>query len=428
MKSFQSRRASDRDDRSKTGQTSVLRPARPLRVMFLLTSMPIGGAERLLEQLVRRLDRDDFLPEIVCLKEPGPLGEQLAAKVPVHHDLLSHKFDLRIWPRLTRLLRNRQADVVITVGAGDKMFWGRLAARRVGVPVVISALHSTGWPDGIGRLNHLLTPMTDAFVAVADSHGAYLVCNENLPSAKVAVIPNGVDAERFAPVADTDDLRAELGIDSSDPVVALVAALRPEKNHELYLEVGRRVVQKYPSARFLVIGDGPRRQPLEELTQEMGIARNVLFLGSRNDVPDLLATCNMFVLTSHNEASPVSILEAMSVGRPVVASNVGSIRDVIRDGCNGFLVAPGDAQRFTERVIALIEDRSVAALVGKAARQTVVDGWSVDAMVLGYEQLITSIFASKGGAVRTVEIRGETGIDDTSQYAEAEDNASLTAH
>ena len=92
----------------------------------------------------------------------------------MHHDLLAHKYDLRVWPRLMQLLRERQTDAVITVGAGDKMFWGRLAAKRVGVPVILSALHSTGWPDGVGRLNRLLTPITDAFIAVADRTASIL--------------------------------------------------------------------------------------------------------------------------------------------------------------------------------------------------------------------------------------------------------------
>jgi len=186
-------RRQDHRNSSRVNDRAPLKLARPLRVMFLVTSMPVGGAETLLAALVRQLDRRWFAPEIGCLKERGPLGEELAAELPVHHDLLAHKYDLRIWPRLVRLLRERQIDAVVTVGAGDKMFWGRLAARRVGVPVILSALHSTGWPDGVGRLNRLLTPITDGFIAVADSHGAFMIAEERFPAEKVFVIPNGVD-------------------------------------------------------------------------------------------------------------------------------------------------------------------------------------------------------------------------------------------
>jgi glycosyltransferase involved in cell wall biosynthesis len=370
---------------------------RPLRVMFLVTSMPVGGAETLLVELVRRLDRKQFEPEIVCLKDRGPLGEMLAAEMPVHHNLLAHKFDLRIWPRLTRLFRERKTDAVVTIGAGDKMFWGRLAARRVGVPVIVSALHSTGWPDGVGHLNRLLTPITDTYVAVADAHGAYLVTAEGFPAHKVVVIPNGVDTNRFAPVPDTAAIRRDLGIGPTDPVVTLVAALRPEKNHELFLDVASRITKEFSNARFLVIGDGPRRALLEHLARELGIERNVLFLGSRADVPQLLSATDVFALTSHNEANPVSILEAMSVGRPVVAVNVGSIREVIADGRNGYLVPPGDADELTQRITHLLEDPLRCQEMGEAARETVVAGWSVESMVHRYERLLASHYARKLG-------------------------------
>ncbi|MCA9240122.1 MAG: glycosyltransferase, partial [Planctomycetales bacterium] len=98
-------------------------PDRPLKVMFLQTSMPVGGAEVLLVNLVRRLDRSRFSPEIVCLKDPGPLGEEIAREIPLHSNLLRHKLDLRVLPRLARLMRRRKVDAVVTVGAGDKMFW-----------------------------------------------------------------------------------------------------------------------------------------------------------------------------------------------------------------------------------------------------------------------------------------------------------------
>src|SRR5262249_19050612 len=148
----------------------------------------------------------------------------------------------------------------------------------------------------------LLTPITDAFVAVADSHGAFLVTHENLPIDRVVVIPNGVDTNRFAPLADTKTIRCKLGISSTDPVVSIVAALRPEKNHELFLEMARRTSVNVPNVQFLIVGDGPRRDPLEQLAHELGIHDRVHFLGSRPDVPQILAASEVFALTSHNEA------------------------------------------------------------------------------------------------------------------------------
>jgi glycosyltransferase involved in cell wall biosynthesis len=374
--------------------------ARPLRVMFMQTDMRVGGAEMVTANIIRRLDRRRFAPEVCCLKALGELGDNLAGEVPVFHGLLSNKYDIRVLPRLIRLLRERRIDAVVTVGAGDKMFWGRLAARYVGVPVIISALHSTGWPDGVGRLNRLLTRITDAFIAVAASHGRYLVEKEGFPECKVAVIPNGVDTKRFAPAADIGAVRRELGVAESAPVVGIVAALRPEKNHELFLAMASRVLEHVPATRFLVIGDGPCREHLQRRTAELRLASNVLFLGSRNDVPRLLAAMDVFVLTSHVEANPISILEAMSAGLPVVATNVGSIHEAVIEGETGFLVTPGNADQLAGRVLELLKDPVRRRAMRGCARQAVTNRWSIETMVCGYEKLIESIYASKVEAGR----------------------------
>ena len=367
---------------------------RPLRVMFLTTSMPVGGAETLLVSLVRRLDRARFAPEVVCLKEAGPLGEMLSAELPVYSDVLAGKFDLRVLPRLWRLMKSPRADAVITVGAGDKMFWGRIAARLAGVPVVASALHSTGWPDSVGRLNRLLTPWTDAFIGVADSHARYLVENEGFPAEKVHAIFNGVDCDRFAP-RNAAPIRQSLDIAADAPVVGILAALRPEKNHELFLAGAQRIHAELPTARFLVIGDGPRRAELETLAAKLGIAAAVRFLGSRPDVPELLAACDLVALTSHNEASPVSILEALSTGCPVVATNVGSVHETVVDGETGRLIPAGDLDAFAAASVELLNDASARRRMGTVGRERVQQRWSLAARVGGYEQLIERIHRAK---------------------------------
>ncbi len=387
----------------------------PLRVLFLVTSMPVGGAETLLMNLVRRMDRKRFAPELVCLKELGPLGEKLACEMRVHSHLIAGKYDLRILPRLWRLMRIPRADAVITVGAGDKMFWGRLAARLAGAPVIASALHSTGWPDGVGRLNRMLARITDAFIAVADAHGRHLVEGEQFPADKVRVIYNGIDADRFAP-RDGAPVRAALGIPPDAPVVGILAALRPEKNHELFLAGAARIRAARPDARFLIVGDGPQRPALEALANELGIAPGVHFLGTRSDVPELLAACDLVALTSHNEAAPVSILEALAVGVPVVAANVGSVSETVIDGETGRLFPAGDLDAYVAAAFDVLADDQARTRMAGAGRRLVVERWSLAAMVRGYEQLIETIYKSKQPAASALpfppgEGRGEGAAD-----------------
>jgi glycosyltransferase involved in cell wall biosynthesis len=375
--------------------SAISSAAEPIRVMFVNTSLEVGGAETLLVNLVRRLDRRRFAPEVCCLKARGQLGELLSAEVPVFADLLRSKFDLRIFGRLTRLFRARKIDAVVTVGAGDKMFWGRLAARRAGVPVIASALHSTGWPDGVGRLNRLLTPLTDMFIAVAAPHGRHLVEHEGFPEAKVTVIPNGVDVDRFKPRPANPRLRNQLGIPADAPLAGILAALRPEKNHAMFLQVAAGVRRPVPASHFMVIGDGPERPKLEQLTREMDVADCVHFLGTRNDVPDLLGLLDVLLLTSHNEANPVSILEGLACGKPVVATRVGSVAESVLDEQVGYLVEPGSADAMTRRVVELLREPELAQALGAAGRRHVVGHWSLERMVEGYEDLLTQLYLEK---------------------------------
>jgi glycosyltransferase involved in cell wall biosynthesis len=373
----------------------------PLRVMFIVTSMPVGGAETLLVELIRRLDRKRFLPELCCLKDLGPLGETLSREVPAHHGLLTRKTGGRrvlmvnvLW-RLAALLRRQRIDAVVTVGAGDKMFWGRLAARLAGVPVIASALHSTGWPDRVQFVNRLLAPITDAFIAVAEPHGKYLAAHEGCPAAKIRVIPNGVDVERFRPRPPHESLRKELGLAADAPVAGIVAALRPEKNHALLLRAAARVLHVLPKARFLVVGDGPRRGELEALAESLSISAAVRFLGTRSDVPELLSLIDVLALSSHIEANPVSILEAMAAEKPVVATRVGSVDKAVHEGRTGYLVSPGSEEELAGRLIELLRDRGRSAAFGRAGRQHVLEHAPIQGMVAGYEDLLAGIYQQK---------------------------------
>jgi len=369
---------------------------RPLRALFLLTSMPVGGAETLLVHMLRRFSPKRVLPSVACMKEPGPLGEAIAASLPVTSHWLHHKYDAAVVRRLAHHLRQQRIDAVITVGAGDKMFWGRIAARLAGVPVVCSALHSTGWPDGVGRLNRWLTPWTDRYIAVAQTHGEYLRETERFPPRKVVVIPNGVDTELFRPDASARvSVRRELGLAPSTPLIGIVAALRTEKNHGLFVDVAQQVAQRFPDAHFVIIGDGPERPKIEAAVDRAGLRERMHLLGSRSDTNRLVAALDVFALTSLNEASPVSILEALACGVPVVSTRVGSVSESVLEGWNGFTVPSGDRNGIADKVELLLENQVYAAGLGSQGREHVLHHFSLNAMVAGYENLLAEVFLEK---------------------------------
>ncbi|WP_197356661.1 glycosyltransferase [Aureliella helgolandensis] len=378
--------------------TKKILPARtaPLRVKFVLTSLPVGGAETLLLNLISRLDRQAFQAEVVCLKEPGQLGIDVSQLVPVHSHLLNSKWDLRVLPRLVKLFRESKTDVVVTVGAGDKMFWGRLAAYFAKVPVVCSALHSTGWPDGVGRMNRWLTSVTDGFIACAASHAKFLVDFERFPKEHVFTIPNGIDTSRFHPDAPQRDwLRTELGVASDARLVGIVAALRSEKNHLQFVEAATQVIRNRANTHFVIIGEGPERASIEKAIEATSQKSHFHLLGNRHDTERCLAALDVFCLTSKNEANPVSILEALACEVPVVAPNVGSISETVINGKTGLLTSPMESSSTAAAILTLLSDSELSEQMGRSGRQLVAESSSLERMVQGYETLWEQLYNAK---------------------------------
>ncbi|WP_246114776.1 glycosyltransferase [Rubripirellula tenax] len=358
--------------------------------------MPVGGAETLLVNMMRKMDPARIRPEVVCLKEPGPLGDEISGEFPVHSHLIGGKFDVGVLPRLAKLLHRRRADMVVTVGAGDKMFWGRLAAHIAGVPVIASALHSTGWPDGVGKLNRTLTRITDAFIGVADSHGQFLRDFEKFPADKVHVIRNGVDCARFSPNDQARaDVRAELGLNADTPLIGIVAALRSEKNHAMLVRAAAAMRDRQPDAHWIIVGDGPERAGIESLAAELNIADRIHLLGTRYDTPRLVSSLDVFTLCSLNEASPVSILEALACEVPVVATDVGSIKESIINGETGYLIAVEDDAAMADAVDRMLSDAAARQQMGSSGRKLVQETGSLESMVEGYTRLGIELYDAK---------------------------------
>ena len=342
--------------------------------------------------LVRSLDREKFLPEIACLRSSARSAMNCRPRSRNTAICLRASTTYGSFPAV-QIDATRQIDVVVTVGAGDKMFWGRLAARLAGVPAIISSLHSTGWPDSVGRLNRLLTPLTDAFIGVAQAHTAHLVDHEGFPARKVHLIPNGVETSQFLP-ADKGQARRFLGIEEDRKVVTILAALRPEKNHAMFISGAAKILDAEPHSVFLIIGDGPLLSQLQQQAMDLGISDAIRFLGSRSDIAQILPASDVVALTSLNEASPVSILEALSCGVPVVAADVGSVRETVEEGVTGKLFAAGDLPGFVSGTLELLADEELRTRLGATGRQKLVRNWSLQSMVAGYEALMSNLASS----------------------------------
>lgn len=373
-----------------------------ITAMFLETSLRIGGTENVLTQLMERLDRSQVRPLLCCLYEPGELGDRLIkAGHAIDHHLAKSRWDLGLPIRLFRLFRKEKVDVLFLVNQPLIQFWGTWCGILAGVPVRITAIRSTGKINRIQRrlfINQLTFPWINCVTALSQTHKSYLVEKEKIDPRKIEIIPNGVDFSRFNRQEGGDLLRASLGVPREAKVAGIVAMLRPEKAHDIFLKAAAKVVKGTPEAYFLIVGDGVERSRLESLSAELGIAKNVRFLGARDDIPEILKALDVGVLSSNPvvETLSNSVLEYMAAGKPVVATRVGTLPEVIVEGQTGFLVEPGDWSGLADRMTKLFQDPSLAERMGRAGRQRVEKHYSVDQMVRMTEALFERLLNHAG--------------------------------
>ncbi|MCH2101254.1 MAG: glycosyltransferase [Planctomycetes bacterium] len=373
---------------------------RKLRVAFVTTSMIVGGQERVVMDVCNGMDRDRFEVALLLTKDRGPLCDFIEEpRTEVVDQFRNGPLgSLLALNRLTRWMKKWKPDCVFTVGLGDKFLLGRLAAKCAKTQVILSSLHCTPGPEHIGRTilgkwNKKFMHLNSGVVTVTDDLANYLQEHENYPREKTHVIPNGVDCERFYPHDPPQALRDELGIRPEHRVASIIAALRPEKRHDLFLQAARQVVERLPSARFLIVGDGPSKSDFELLAGDLGLDKHVQFLGSRHDIPAIQALSDVVCLASTDvESAPICMLEALASGRPQVATSIGGIPKIVADGKTGYLAPPGEVPALAQAITRILTDDKLAAQMREASRSRALQQFSVAFMVRAHERLIEDLY------------------------------------
>ena len=358
----------------------------PIRVALEIARLNVGGPATHVIELAAGLPRDEFDVRLIAGREgPGEAGmHYLAERMGVTPEILP-QLSPRIGPadhlaflRLRAIFRSWKPDVVHTHTAKAGAV-GRTAARSAGVPAVVHTFHghvlrgyfSPPVEFFFRSLEQMLARLTDRIVTLSPALKADLVGMRIAGPEKIDVVPLGMNLE---PLLDSsarrEELRTELGIRPDQPLIGIVGRLVPIKNHRLFLEAARSMVDSGNPAHFALTGDGELRESLQTLAGEMGIANQVHFLGWKQDMGPVYAALDVLTLTSDNEGTPVAVIEAMAAGIPVVATAVGGVPDVVREGETGWLVPPGDAPAL-ERAwrTALRRDERVEAVIARARRE-----------------------------------------------------------
>jgi glycosyltransferase involved in cell wall biosynthesis len=365
-----------------------------------------GGAERVARDLLvalnpRRFERILFVSRPPRDRTGGQVVADLRRRgVDVRFLRRRFKYDPLAWWPLFRALRRERVDVLHTHAFGPNA-WGSLIGRWAGIPVVIAHEHNWAFTGRALRPvidRELIARCADAMIVVSEDARRRMIEVERIPSDRLELLPNGVEA---LPPGDGRALRGDLGIRRGDPVVGTVCIIRTEKALDVLVGAAARLTEHFPRLRLLIAGDGPDRARVEGLTERVGLSDRIHMTGARTDVPDVLAAIDIAVICSDYEGSPRSVLEFMDAGKPIVATDVGGIPEVIEDGVHGLLVPPRDEAALAAALAEVLDDLDRGREMGARARDRCRRELSLDRTVESLQELYEELHSRRNGNVAT---------------------------
>jgi glycosyltransferase involved in cell wall biosynthesis len=395
---------------------------RPIHILRAITRLNIGGPAIHAILLTTALDDGALFKSTLVAGTTAPHeGDMLdlarARSVqPVLLPALSREIspldDLISLARMVHLVRQVRPDVVHTHMAKAGTV-GRLAAHICGVPLIVHTYHGHVFHGYFGptktrvflTIERVLGLVTDRVIVVGDGQRAEIASYGVAPLSKLEPIRLGLELGPFLNAESARGrLRDELAIASDTPVIGIVARLVPIKAHDVFFQAAVQVLQVLPAARFIVVGDGERRGELEAMVDRLDIRPSVTFVGWRRDMLAVYADLDVVALTSLNEGSPVALIEALASARPVVATAVGGVPEVVIDGTTGLTVPPSNPGTLAQAMLTLLGDRAMGARLGVAGRRHVYPRYDSSRLVEDVKDLYLRELGSRGRVLPSVGV------------------------
>ena len=372
-----------------------MKTKRKICILQLLEGFNLGGAERKLLELVRCMDKDRFKTVVCSLglqvtrKSIRDEFEQLRDKgVEVIEIPRKHRLDVSLIYKLVKLVKRYKIDIIMT-----NLFYADIMGALVGKLTRVKAVFTweaspnSEWLIPRRLISYrLLIRWCDKIISVSQDTANFLVNKRGVNPDKITVIPYGVDLDKYY-LGNGHTVRRKLGLNDKNKVIGVVSRLHPQKGHAVLIEASSDIIKKYPQTKFLIIGDGSYRSTLESLVKRKKLKEHYIFLGSRDDIPELLQAIDIFTLPSYSEGLPNVVLEAMATQKPVVATSVGGIKEAVVNKETGLLVPPQDPVSLGEALGELLENPEEALEFGKKSRKRAEEYFSLKSQVESFENL-----------------------------------------
>jgi glycosyltransferase involved in cell wall biosynthesis len=377
-----------------------------VNILYIIEGITFGGGDRVFMQLAEGMKAKGYGITVGCVPR-GVLAERLRELgIEVEGFNMYSKYNIRTIFQMAKFMKQKNIHIVHTQGGRAPVF-GRIAARLAKVPIVISTnpllidRESHRDVNKLKRLAYLLIDIltsihVDRFLVLSEPHREAIIADYNTEPSKVVKIYNGIELDKYdAKLSNGLTVRRELGIAPGSSIVGFIGRLIYQKGLPFFLQAASKVITTFPDVMFLIVGDGPLKAELEKLSNGLNIRQNCIFTGFRQDIPDILSAVDMLVMSSLYEGMPMVILEAMAASKPVIATNVGGIPELVKNGETGVLVPPEDVDVLAESIIDLLKNKDKAQQMGLAGRKRVEEEFDVNIMVRKTEEVYQELIREK---------------------------------
>lgn len=377
-------------------------PQKLLKVLYLITANTYGGAEHAVYKLVKTHDRSKYFPLVACLGNDEVFIRRIQeCGVNIFPLNMPYMFGIPAFIKLYNLLKREKVDIVHTQLFRADVF-GRIAGKLAGAKIIVSTIQNMEAFRKYAVLNMLdryTSLLTDKIISVSDIVRDFTIEKTALDISRFTTIYNFVDLEDYPaeplPQESRIKARKDLGIGNAELVIGTIGRLAPQKAQNHFIEAAKIILSKFPQARFLIAGDGPLKNDLLKLAEDLGIRERVVFTGFVENVRSIFEALDIFVLSSLWEGLPLTACEAMACHVPVVATTVGGVPELIEDEKTGLLVEPGNPALLAEKICSIIEDDELGNRLAADARKAVENRFSLDCVRDQIENLYTNIAEAK---------------------------------
>lgn len=364
-----------------------------INVMQIVHDLNFGGMQRVVVDLCLNVDSSKFNMRVCCLDELGPNAKELEQRgIPVFLVKKKSGLDWLLPLKLRKLFLQQKVQVVHTHGI-NPFFYGTIGAILAKVPVKIQTDHARGvFPVARKEMvsEMILSWFVNRIVAVSEGVKSDLVKYEHISPEKIQVIYNGIDASKYCVKIDERKKRKELGIDRDDKVIGVGVRLSEQKGIKYLIDAVSLLSKSFPNVKLLIIGDGECRTGLEKLASSCGITDKVIFTGFRSDIPEILQIIDVYALPSLWEGHPLVLLEAMAVGKPVVATDIPGNRETVEHGKTGMLVPTRNSEELTDSLLMMLKNNEMRIKMGFMGNRLFEERFTIERMTNKNESLYES--------------------------------------